>query len=159
MPAGVNERHFRDLITEKFGNILLGKGSWRTPRPNTVSISIDNRIETENYRLLIEIDSGNYAKLIVGQYMLINGLNLDETGHRRDVLVFIHYNARNTQRPYNPERTLKNLRYCNQTFLEGNGALFLAFNIGTFTDFISHINSVEELDTRIRDLLVAIPQI
>lgn len=153
MPAGDNERLFKGLIRERFGEILQGKQTWRNPPPNTVSISVDETIETTDYRLLIEIDSGNYAKLLVGQYMLINALNGDGINHRKDIFVVVHYNGVNGISPFNPERTRMNLRFCNQTFLSGDGIPFLVFNLRGFNDFISAIDSMELLNTRISALL------
>ncbi len=153
MRAGTNEALFKRLIRDRFGLVLLGKRAWRNPPPYSVGISVDETIETEDYRLLIEIDSGNYAKLLVGQYMLINALNGESSDHRKDIFVVIHYNGVNTENPFNPERTRMNLRLCNQTFLSGDGIPFLVFNIGGFNEFISNIPSLEVLNSRITDLL------
>lgn len=154
MAAGDNERAFRNLITQKLGNILHGKRVWRSEggRQDRVEISVDQTILTPNYRLLIEIDSGNYAKLIVGQYILINGLNNDDLGQIKDVFVVVHYNGRD-QKPYNPDRTERNLRFTNENILHGSGIPFVVFNLSTFEDFISDLDSVEALDKRISEFI------
>jgi len=151
MPAGDNERLFRNLIRERFGNILQGKRVWRSEgsRRERVEISVDESIETPNYRLLVEIDSGNYAKLIVGQYVLMNALNND-AGNRQDVFVVIHYNVDNG-RPYDPQRTLKNLNLVNQSVLNNSGINFIVFNVPSFVEFLEGIESIEELDQRISE--------
>ena len=70
MPAGGNEKKFKDFVVSKFGNSALGgKRTYSSVfdgYEEKVSISVDQSIFLDGTSILIEIDSGNYAKLLVG---------------------------------------------------------------------------------------------
>lgn len=70
--SGYNEQRFRDIFSKKSPETqLLGK---RRYKANGVEISVDESFEYADCEILVEIDSGNMAKLLVGQYMLLNNL-------------------------------------------------------------------------------------
>ena len=99
--AGDNEKKFKPLFEEKIGkDILKGKAVYKSAN---VSISADNNFSINNKHYLIEIDSGNMAKLLVGQYTLLSKLysGLPENAH----FLIIH-----TYNNYNVQRTLNNLK-------------------------------------------------
>ncbi|APY12112.1 hypothetical protein BWZ22_13120 [Seonamhaeicola sp. S2-3] len=146
--AGSNEAEFKEIIESKFGEILNGKRIWRD-NESQVEISVDQTIETDDYNLLIEIDSGNYAKLIVGQYTLLNELH--DCPDKKPVFIVVHFYNRYTDTPYNPERTIRNLNFINQKVLSENGIPFLVFNLNTFNDFLTQINSLKELNEKIKE--------
>lgn len=84
--AGNNEKLFKDYFESQYGTgILQGKCSYTK---GDVYISVDNSIEYKDKRVLIEIDSGNEAKLLVGQYTLLNVLCEEE---KELLFVVIHY--------------------------------------------------------------------
>ncbi|MCA0894028.1 hypothetical protein [Microbulbifer agarilyticus] len=98
--AGNNEKQFIQLFDSKVGKgILNGKRSFKK---TNVSISVDNSLHNGNSEILIEIDSGNMAKLLVGQYVLLNQLY---TGLARNA----HFLVVHTYNGYNVQRTLNNL--------------------------------------------------
>lgn len=112
--AGENEKHFQGLITDKFGaNILAGKKRYTLKLDgfDLVETSVDESILLEDGRVvLIEVDSGNMAKLLAGQYALLNGLCNDD--RNKTLFLVVHYYVDrkiNRNRPYSPHRTLKNL--------------------------------------------------
>jgi hypothetical protein len=148
--AGNNEAVFKEIIESKFGKILNGKRIWRN-NEKEVEISVDQTIQTDDFDLLIEIDSGNYAKLIVGQYTLLNELH--SSSGRKTVFVIVHFYNRNTNKPYNPERTLRNLNFINEKTFSGNGISFLAFNLQTFNEFLTPIKTLKELNEKIKETL------
>ncbi len=105
--AGENERKFITLFEEKIeNNILKGKAVYKSV---DVSISADNNFSLNNKHYLIEIDSGNMAKLLVGQYVLLSKLysGIPENAH----FLVIH-----TYRNYNVQRTLNNLKLVKKAF-------------------------------------------
>jgi len=64
MPAGDNEKLFKELITRKFGeNCLHGKRSFELKLDGyqKETISVDESILINGKTILIEIDSGNMA--------------------------------------------------------------------------------------------------
>lgn len=146
--AGNNEAEFKAIIESKFGEILNGKGIWKD-NENQVEISVDQTIETDDFNLLFEIDSGNYAKLIVGQYTLLN--ELYNCSDKETVFIVVHFYNRNTDKPYNPERTIRNLNFINQKVFSESGMPFLVFNLNTFNDFLTPINSLKELNEKIKE--------
>ena len=98
--AGANEAKFIRLFESKVGKgVLKGKCSYQQ---SNVSISVDNSLIHNNRLILIEIDSGNMAKLLVGQYTLLNHLytGIPDNAH----FLVVH-----TYKNYNVERTLNNL--------------------------------------------------
>jgi len=142
MPAGDNEKIFEELIRGKFGkNCLSGKRSFSlelTGQKKTV-ISVDQSIELEDGSLiLIEIDSGNMAKLIAGQYALINGM-YDKDRSKAFFLV-VHYYA-----DYNPERTEKNLNAIQHFNSGADWIPYGAYNIEEFKSIIQEVTNVDEL--------------
>lgn len=73
------------------------------------NISVDGHFVHNNKLYLVEIDSGNEAKLLAGQYSLLN-LLYDENPYNdfskeNCVFLVIHY-----FKDYNPERTQKTLK-------------------------------------------------
>ncbi len=112
--AGENENHFRKIISDKFGaNLLAGKKRYTLKLDgfDLVETSVDESIQLEDGRVvLIEVDSGNMAKLLAGQYALLNGLCNDD--RKKTLFLVVQYyvdRKNNRNRPYSPHRTLKNL--------------------------------------------------
>lgn len=129
--AGTNETDFRKIIGK---NNLLGKKrySYIDSKTNqTVEISVDESFVHNNKLYLVEIDSGNEAKLLVGQYCLLNLLFNDEKYEKKDVVfLVIHY-----YKDYDPMRTQKNLKLVKERF---NLTIpFLALYKSDFKDFAS----------------------
>jgi hypothetical protein len=141
MVAGKNEADFKDFFTGVFGDLLNGKLRY-VDRASTVEISVDNSIMSEEGTLLIEIDSANEAKLIVGQYVLLNQLY---DGNKEDtIFLLIHYYPN-----YNPERSVKNLKLINDRLYNGNGIKFCVFNENSFKDFCCTYNTIDSFLTNI----------
>lgn len=141
--AGTNEKIFASFFNAKYGEgILKGKCVYKDDDEN-VSISVDNSIDFENKKVLIEIDSGNEAKLIAGQYTLLNLLCNDD----KDILfVIVHYyKDKKIDKPYNPERTISNLKLINKKVYENKGIKFRVFNKDGFEKLCKETKNFESL--------------
>lgn len=149
MPAGDNEKKLRNLVLDKFGQIALaGKRSYASyfdGHDGKVYISVDDTILLPDGRMiLIEVDSGNYAKLIAGQYALINGL-FDGVRDKTLFLVVHCYKSSKNKKEYSSSRTIKNLNAiqkfnCNAAWLP-----YAALTLSEFSAIVSISNSIDEL--------------
>ncbi|RSK27627.1 hypothetical protein EJF36_12485 [Bacillus sp. HMF5848] len=128
--AGSNEKKFKEYFITKYGaNALNGKCAPFISEDQKVSISVDNSIKLGNKEILIEIDSGNMAKLLVGQYVLLNKLCDSDN----DVLfLVIHYYKDKKGIEYNPVRTTANLDFINKNVFNNKGIKFKVFNKSSF---------------------------
>lgn len=136
--AASNERIFKEFFEANFGkNILGGKVSYSSD-DKSVRISVDESISTAGKKILIEVDSGNMAKLLVGQYVLLNELvcsDIDET-----IFVTLHFYA-----GYNPERTTNNLKLINNNLYSGLAIPHCSYSFDGFKELCSKLQSVEQL--------------
>lgn len=136
---GKNENIFLELMLSKFDGIkLTGKKRYAS---DGVVITTDQSFIHKGCEYLIEIDSGNMAKLLVGQYVLIN--QLYEADKTKAVFIVVH-----AYKGYNPQRTTKNLDFVNKRLYLGNGIRFKAIHIndiinwqgGDLADLLSMID-------------------
>jgi hypothetical protein len=112
--AGDNEQKFRTLFESKAPGIqLLGKRRFES---DYTEISVDQSFEYEGTEFLVEVDSANMAKLLVGQYVLLNQLRA--VGKDAFFLVVHSY------KKYNPMRTVHNLQLVNEQLYGGSGIPF-----------------------------------
>ncbi|MCU5110921.1 hypothetical protein OCD79_05140 [Bacillus wiedmannii] len=135
MTACKNEKNFKEIFEQKFGRDSLSKG--KTFKNSNVSISVDASINYGGKTILIEIDSGNYAKLLVGQYVLLNEL-IDKK--ENIIFLIVHYYD-----GYKSERTKKNLDFINNRIYEKKGLRYYAYTKDEFSKQISDYTSIEEL--------------
>lgn len=151
MPAGDNENLFRALMIEKFGqDCLSGRKSYSLELNGfpKASISVDESISQNDRTILIEIDSGNLAKLLAGQYALLNGM-YDGSKSNSLFLVIHYYKDSKTGRLYSRDRTLKNLNAIKYFNMEADWIPFNAFNIEEFEELMSDSESLEELAQKV----------
>ena len=142
--AGDNEKLFKSLINEKYNFVLDGK---QTFKDNGVSISVDESIIEVDHKILIEIDSGNYAKLLVGQYTLLNTLIEDRKNY---TFIIVHYYKNSKGEFYNSERTRKNLELVNKKVFKNKGIKFKCYNVLEFENFINNISDINELKNMLK---------
>lgn len=145
MAAADNEKAFRELVCHKFGqNVFSGKRNYslRFSGSEKVSISVDESILLPNGKeLLIEIDSGNAAKILAGQYALLNGLY---DGDRSNAaFIVIHYHTDNG-RDYNPQRTTKNLRAIQHFSEDSEWIEYNALHINQVRTILENSNTLNE---------------
>lgn len=147
MPAGDNEKLFRDLMLAKFGSdCLAGKHRYTLSLAGfpTASISVDESIVLSDKRVLIEIDSGNMAKLLAGQYALLNGMYGGDK-HKSLFLVIHYYRDPKSGVLYSRDRTLKNLNAIQHFNKAANWIPFNAFSIEEFQAIVNGSDSLEDL--------------
>jgi len=133
--AGENERKFSLLFNAKSTGVsLLGKKRFVL---DEVEITVDQSFEYEGNDYLVEIDSANMAKLLVGQYVL---LNLLHTQKKPTYFLIIH-----TYKKYNPRRTIHNLNLVNQELLGGKGIPFGAIHIESLADWCGNMDALLKL--------------
>ena len=127
--AGDNERKFKTLFeTNVPGTPLTGKQHYEL---SGIKISVDQSFEHEGKEFLVEIDSGNMAKLLVGQYVLVNQLRLLP---KEAFFLVVH-----TYKEYNPMRTVNNLHLVNQKLYGGKGIPFGAVHINHLTKWSGEV--------------------
>lgn len=129
---------------KKYGKGILEQKIFLGKRED-VNISVDNSISYNKRKVLIEIDSGNVAKLLVGQYFLLNQLIKNEEKEDIEyIFLVIHY-----YKDYDPKRTEKNLNLLRNCI--GNSAIkFKAFTQKSFIDFYNG-NDIEGLINKLFD--------
>ncbi|MDE6201299.1 MAG: hypothetical protein K2M47_05425 [Clostridiales bacterium] len=139
--AGDNEKEFRDRMGKNQNDIdnLLGK--LRLCDTDKANISVDGHFAYNGKLYLVEIDSANEAKLLAGQYILLdvlfNTAKLMNYSKANCVFLVIHY-----FNDYNPERTekvLKTLKNKLKTTIN-----FMAFHqkdISDWSELLSKIDS------------------
>ena len=125
--ARTRENEFKTYLKTKYGSKYFSENAVFS-NEDSVSISVDEKIDcTDNSTILIEFDTSNYAKLIVGQYILLNELYQENTSE--EVFLVIHANKQ-----YNPKRTIKNLKFIKHGLLENKGMKFCALKYEEFID-------------------------
>ena len=127
------------LFNKKMGGTLQSKKCYsKQINGDKVEISVDFHLEHDGKLYLIEIDSANEAKLLVGQYCLLNKLFHESQYEAKDtIFVVVHFYA-----GYNPQRTIKNLKFVQDLFR--NPIPFKVFHQGSIadlTDFLAKISA------------------
>lgn len=133
--AGTNERLFKTLIERAPDIRLLGKRRFAV---GDVEISVDESLEYKGVEYLVEIDSANMAKLLVGQYVLLNQLHTS----RKKPPFFLVVHA---YKKYNPHRTLHNLELVNQQLYAGKGIDFGAVHMTELVGWAGDFGALLEL--------------
>jgi len=133
--AGTNERIVKALIERTPDAKLLGK---RRFSAGDVEISVDESLEYRGIEYLIEVDSGNMAKLLVGQYVLLNQLHTSQV--MRPFFLVVH-----TYKNYNPRRTLHNLGLVNRQLYGGKGIDFGAIHFTELRAWSGDFGALVEL--------------
>lgn len=151
--AGDNEKDFHRTFTQKFGaESLSGKRvfGFKFPGHKKVTTSVDETILLPDGRqILVEIDSGNMAKLLAGQYALLNGLCNED--RKKTLFLVVHYyvDKKNNNKPYAANRTTKNL-HAIQNFAPGTNWLpYHAMNIVDMREAIAASRDIADFVARV----------
>lgn len=123
-----NEKIFRDLFCEKVNSITLSEQKTfaiMDEKKRKLSSSVDYYFDHGNRQVLVEVDSYNMAKVLVGQYLLLNQF-------RNEVLTDPIFLVVHTYSNYEPERTIKYLEHVKDKVLQGKGMPFGVIHINTF---------------------------
>ncbi|WP_318473459.1 hypothetical protein [Photobacterium leiognathi] len=126
-----NEKAFISLFNEKVEEITLENQKFfsiKDSRSRRLSSSVDHYFEREGYQVLIEIDSYNMAKVVVGQYQLLNLLRDDSLTN--PIFLIVH-----TYSKYNPERTIKYLEYIKDNTFSGRAIPFGVIHLDKFKEW------------------------
>jgi len=129
--AKYNEKIFLELFKNKVRGTTLSEQktfAFNDEKNRRLSSSVDYYFEHDNRQMLVEIDSYNMAKVLVGQYLLLNQFR-DETLINPLFLV-VH-----TYKGYEPERTIKYLEHVKDKVLQGTGMPFGVIHINTFKNW------------------------
>jgi hypothetical protein len=101
-----NETNLRNDLSKKL-DINLYKSDFDLVSDN-IKTSVDFKLNIGDTNFLFEVDSNNVAKIIFGQYLLLNkAKNLPEN----PFLIIIH-----CYKGYNIERTKKHLKYAKEVY-------------------------------------------
>jgi hypothetical protein len=151
--AGDNEKNFRKTFTDKFGEGHLdGKRRFhfKWPGHETVSTSVDETIVLPDGRqILVEIDSGNMAKLLAGQYALLNGLCKADRAQTLFLVVHYYIDKQNNDKPYTAHRSIKNF-HAIQSFAPGpNWLPYQAINMKDMRELIVESRDLADFGARI----------
>lgn len=131
--AGTNEKKLRNKIDSKN---LLGKIVFGSKKKGKANISVDGHFIFNGKLYLVEVDSANEAKLLAGQYTLIDTLydksddNITKQYKKESnevVFLVIHF-----YKAYNPDRTTKNLKVIQDKF-----ETKLEYKVFHYNDFTS----------------------
>lgn len=127
-----HELNFKQLMESKFGPCLNGKRSYRIEFNGAcrVGTSVDQSMVVSGGRtILFEIDSGNVAKSIAGQYVLLNSLYNGDRTSSIFVIVHCYRDGNNGGKLYNPERTDNHLRAVRHFSPEKNWLPWVAVSV------------------------------
>ena len=109
-----------------------------------VKIEIDYMIEIDDFQILFEVDSYNMAKVVCGEYVLLN-LLYEWTKGKKPIFVIIHYYNK-----YNSERTVKSLNIIDKKLLNNEKKIpFVVFSEAEWNNFIEKINDVVDLKNKL----------
>jgi hypothetical protein len=143
--AATREKQFIEFCNSIDKNLFSGKISFENEEK--VYVSVDNSIIFDDEILLIEIDASNQAKLVSGQYTILNLLKDRPSNKFKNIvknksLIFfvVHCYGSSNNSKYNPARSLKNFEFINRFAFKEKGLKSGAVH---FEDLI-----VNEIDTK-----------
>jgi hypothetical protein len=104
---GSNESSFREYIkNETKANLEDGiKLSIKNNKDNSISTSYDFSFVHKNIKYLIEVDSYNMSKCLLGQYVLLNN-TLPKIDSTNTIFVVVHF-----YKDFNASRTINHLNF------------------------------------------------
>lgn len=115
-----NEKIFIDLFGKKVRGVSLSPGKTygiTDTKGRKLSSSVDHYFEHNGRQVLIELDSYNMAKVVVGQYMLLNQFR--DNSLSNPLFLIIH-----AYRGYAPQRTLKYLEHITENLIKEDSIPF-----------------------------------
>ena len=156
--AGTRERQFIDFCNQIDNKLLSGKISFTDKE--YAEVSVDNSIILGNAVILIEIDSSNQAKLVAGQYTLLNILRskpltkYEDIVKGKELVFFVVHCFGNDARGnrYNPERSRRNFSLINREAFSNAGLKYGSIHIDDIIN--DNINTREKLLSVIRKNIV-----
>ena len=137
--AGGNELSFRTTLGSKFGkDLLLGKRAFRIGS-QSIATSVDEHFIVDDLTVLWEIDSGNAAKLVLGEYVLLNEVTRLGTDPQ-SCLVIVHF-----YKGYNAVRTTGYASFVRDSVYGGHGLPVVAVSWPDLQIMVGRAQSPEQL--------------
>ncbi len=102
--AGKNEKKVIKYLKNKYKLSFLGKKKFYSD-DKFIEISVDESFDLPQKKCLLEIDSYNMAKVLIGQFTLLN-LLIPDNEKNNYIFIVIHM-----YKKYNIDRTLKYLNF------------------------------------------------
>lgn len=139
--AGENEKLFiKKMGVDKNDNPNI-KGKLVFGNKKEVNISVDGHFVYNNKLFLVEIDSGNEAKILAGQYILLNLLYKEKKNlniSKNNCIFLVIHCFKN----YNPKRTEKNLKLLkNKLNISIDFMVFHQEDISNWQELINKIDN------------------
>lgn len=117
--AGDNEKRLASTITS-LGIKLQGK--YTMSGFEKIVTSVDQLILHNGYRVLVEIDSYNMAKVVAGQYAILDGMLKNKNDNKNIIFIVVH-----CYKGYDPKRTEKHLNFINKYVFKSKGIPYKAY--------------------------------
>ena len=127
-----NEKIFLEIFNSKVRGAVISEQktfAFKDEKNRRLSSSVDYYLEHDNRQILVEIDSYNMAKVLVGQYLLLNQFR--EEALTNPLFLVVH-----TYKNYEPDRTIKYLEHVKDKVLQGGGMPFGVIHINTFKSWV-----------------------
>ena len=139
--AADNEKILK-IELKDLGINLQGKKSFseKASLQEKIVISVDESLHDGDRHVLIEIDSFNMAKVVVGQYTILNSLLKNKKDNEKYIFVVVH-----CYKDYNPSRTKKYLDYINRTVLNDEGIPYKIYTKEEFVDICAKAKNNSDL--------------
>lgn len=139
--AGENEKLFiKKMGVDKNDNPNI-KGKLVFGNKKEVNISVDGHFVHNNKLFLVEIDSGNEAKILAGQYILLNLLYKEKKNlniSKNNCIFLVIHCFKN----YNPKRTEKNFKLLkNKLNISIDFMVFHQEDISNWQELINKIDN------------------
>lgn len=135
--AADNEKSLTSELLN-LGIELRGKKTFKVS--DEILTSVDESLEDNERRVFIEIDSYNMAKVVTGQYVILNGILDREKNKQSCIFVIIQ-----CYEGYNPSRTEKHLKFINKSVLREKGIPYKAYTKEEFIEICESVGNTEEL--------------
>lgn len=158
--AGTREKQFQSLIAKVDPEILKGKIDFG--HNSNVYVSVDESIEFEDKIFLIEIDASNMAKLVAGQFTLLNLLKnkqnknskkrIDCACEKELIFLVVHCYGRG-KNAYKPYRSLKNFKFISESCFP-EGLRFGSVHMDELLNEIPQLSDKEELEEYLETIII-----
>ena len=157
--AGTREKQFQNLIAKVDPNILRGKIDFG--HNSKVYVSVDESIEFKDKIFLIEIDASNMAKLVAGQFTLLNLLRNEQSPNsinridcncdKELVFLVVHCYGKG-KNAYKPHRSLKNFKFISENCFS-DGLRFGSVHMDELLLKIPQLNNSFELEEYLETII------
>lgn len=158
--AGTREKQFQKLIGQVDPGILKGKMDFG--HNSKVYLSVDISIEFEDKIFLIEIDASNMAKLVAGQFTLLNllkdeqnknSLNRIDCSCEKELVFLVVHCYGKGKNAYKPQRSLKNFKFITESCFP-DGLRFGSVHMDELLTKIPQLTHKDELEEYLETIII-----